>query len=175
MKKRLYFIGGPMGIGKTTVSRILQKKLPNSVFLDGDWCWDASPFVVTEETREMVQANIAYLLRSFLACSAYENIIFCWVLHEQKIIDDLLSKIAPPSDCEVNVFSLISDQETLKHRLKKDIESGLRTSDVIQRSLARLSCYHYLQSEKIDTTGLSPAEVANVILQKHFGEDGIWL
>ena len=43
-----------MGVGKTTVCRQLKKELPNSVFLDGDWCWDADPFQVTEETKTMV-------------------------------------------------------------------------------------------------------------------------
>ena len=51
--KRLYLIGGTMGVGKTTVSQQLKHDLPNSVFLDGDWCWDASPFQVTEETKAM--------------------------------------------------------------------------------------------------------------------------
>ena len=58
MKKMLYLIGGTMGVGKTAVSKQLQKDLPNSVFLDGDWCWDAHPFQVTEETKAMVIDNI---------------------------------------------------------------------------------------------------------------------
>ena len=33
--KRLYLIGGPMGVGKTTVCRALQRRLERSVFLDG--------------------------------------------------------------------------------------------------------------------------------------------
>ena len=40
--KTLYLIGGTMGVGKTAVSQQLKKDLPNSVFLDGDWCWDAT-------------------------------------------------------------------------------------------------------------------------------------
>lgn len=48
--KNLYLIGGTMGIGKTSVCQRLKSKLNNSVFLDGDWCWDAHPFRVTEET-----------------------------------------------------------------------------------------------------------------------------
>ncbi|MCI9578727.1 MAG: AAA family ATPase, partial [Oscillibacter sp.] len=48
--KRLYLIGGPMGVGKTAACRELQRRLNRSVFLDGDWCWDANPFRVTEET-----------------------------------------------------------------------------------------------------------------------------
>ena len=50
MMKTLYMVGGTMGIGKTTVCQQLKQDLPNSVFLDGDWCWDASPFQVTDET-----------------------------------------------------------------------------------------------------------------------------
>ena len=42
--KRLILIGGPMGVGKTAVGRALRNQIPNSVFLDGDWCWDANPF-----------------------------------------------------------------------------------------------------------------------------------
>ena len=49
--KILYLIGGTMGVGKTTVCQRLKMDLPNSVFLDGDWCWDANPFQVTEETK----------------------------------------------------------------------------------------------------------------------------
>ena len=69
-------IGGTMGVGKTTVCRQLKQDLQNSVFLDGDWCWDASPFQVTDETKAIVMDNICYLLNNFLKCTAYDNIIF---------------------------------------------------------------------------------------------------
>ena len=49
--KRLYLIGGPMGVGKTTVCQELKRLTAPSVFLDGDWCWDMEPFQVTAETR----------------------------------------------------------------------------------------------------------------------------
>lgn len=88
--KTLYLIGGTMGVGKTIISRQLKKDLHNSVFLDGDWCWDADPFQVTEETKEMVMRNICFLLNNFLRCTAYDNIILCWVMHEQYIIDIMI-------------------------------------------------------------------------------------
>lgn len=75
--KTLILIGGTMGIGKTTACQCLKKALPRAVFLDGDRCWDADPFQVTDETKAMVEGNICYLLNSFLHCSAYENVIFC--------------------------------------------------------------------------------------------------
>ena len=73
--KQLYLIGGTMGVGKTTVCQQLKSELSNSVFLDGDWCWDANPFQVTDETKAMVMDNICYLLNNFLRCSAYETVI----------------------------------------------------------------------------------------------------
>ena len=63
--KTLYLIGGPMGVGKTAAGQALKLLLDNSVFLDGDWCWDMHPFRVTEETKELVLGNIALLPVSY--------------------------------------------------------------------------------------------------------------
>lgn len=161
--KTLYLIGGTMGIGKTTVSQQLKKDLINSVFLDGDWCWDASPFQVTEETKEMVVHNICYLLNSFLHCSAYENIIFCWVMHEQSIIDRIMEKL-DIENCEVKNISLIADENNLRDRLTADITSGVRAADVIDRSVARISMYQALDTIKIDTSNKTVQAVADEIM-----------
>ena len=93
MDKTLYLVGGAMGVGKTAACQKVKTLLPHSVFLDGDWCWDAHPFLVTKETRAMVMDNITHLLNNFLHCSAYENVIFCWVMDRQAILDDLLSRL----------------------------------------------------------------------------------
>lgn len=75
--KNLIFVNGTMGVGKTTVCRALNRLLPNSVLLDGDWCWYMDPFVVTEETKTLVMDNICHLLHGFLDCTVFENVIFC--------------------------------------------------------------------------------------------------
>ncbi len=162
--KRLYLIGGAMGVGKTTVCQILKKRLPNSVFLDGDWCWDMHPFQVTEETKRMVTDNICFLLDQFLRCSAYENIIFCWVMHEQSIIDGILSRL-DVGGSEVKAISLLCDEKSLKGRLQKDVDAGLREADVIERSIARLPLYERLDTVKLDVSDLSPEETAECICQ----------
>ena len=164
MKKHLYVIGGTMGAGKTTVCNILKKKLKNSVFLDGDWCWDMEPFWVTEETKAMVMDNITHVLNNFLACSVYDHVIFCWVLHEQEILDTLLSRL----DCrnaEVHLYSLLLDEKSLEERLKKDIRQGLRQKDVLERSIWRLPLYEKLHTEKIYVSGQTPEETAAAILR----------
>ena len=162
MMKTLYMIGGTMGIGKTTVCQQLKQDLPNSVFLDGDWCWDASPFQVTDETKAMVINNICYVLNNFLKCSAYENIIFCWVMHEQSIINSILEKL-DTQNCEVKCISLVVDEKTLRERLKMDVERGIRSKDIIERSIVRIPMYQALNTIKIDTNTKTVAMIANEI------------
>lgn len=157
--KRLYLIGGPMGVGKTTVCRELQKQLDRSVFLDGDWCWDASPFQVTEETKAMVTENICFLLNNFLRCSAYDHVIFCWVLHQQAILDGLLSRL-DLNGCEVRAVSLTASPQALTARIEKDIRAGRRDVEALERSLAYLPLYGALDMEKLDVSRLTPAEAA---------------
>lgn len=166
--KMLYLIGGPMGVGKSTVCRHLKEELPNSVFLDGDWCWDASPFRVTEETKRMVLDNICHLLNNFIHCTAYENIIFCWVMHEQSIIDNIVGRL-DAEGCTVKAISLICGEESLRERLTKDIEMGIRTPDIIERSLARIPFYEGLNTIKADTTGKTAETIAREIADGYPG------
>lgn len=163
--KRLYLIGGTMGVGKTTVCQQLKLELPNSVFLDGDWCWDANPFHVTEETKDMVMDNICHLLNNFLRCSAYENVIFCWVMHQQDIIDSIIQSI-DTADCDVKVISLMIDAKSLKERLMIDVENGSRSIDVIARSTERIALYQELNSIKIDTCNKSVQAVVEEIMKQ---------
>ena len=161
--KTLYIIGGTMGVGKTTICKQLKLELKNSVFLDGDWCWDSSPFQLTNETKEMVIDNICYLLNNFLKCSAYENIIFCWVMHEQDIIDTIIKKLNKDS-CIIKCISLMADEEYLRARLKSDIDKGIRNVDIIDKSIARLPLYKSLNAIKINTSNKSIFSICDEIM-----------
>lgn len=161
--KNIYLIGGTMGVGKTTTCQILKKKLSNCVFLDGDWCWDMHPFQVTPETKKMVMENICFLLNQFIRCSAYENIIFCWVMHEQAIIDEILSGLET-TDCLVHTISLICDEDEVRKRLQKDVDAGIRSADVVPRSIERIGLYEKLDTEKIDITNITPEQAAEKII-----------
>jgi shikimate kinase len=162
--KTLYLIGGTMGVGKTTVCQMLKQDLPNSVFLDGDWCWDADPFQVTEETKTLVQDNICHMLNNFLQCSVYETVIFCWVMHEQEIIDSIIAKLKL-DNCEVKCISLIADEDNLQRRLTRDVQKGIRKEDVIARSIARIPLYQKLDTVKVDSNNKTIAEIVAEIAQ----------
>lgn len=161
-KKTLYLIGGTMGVGKSTVCRELKGRLSDCVFLDGDWCWDADPFLVTEETKKMVIDNICYLLNNFIHCTAYQHVVFGWVMHEQNIIDTILERL-DTSHCEVKLISLMADEECLRERINRDVQNGQRKPDVFGRSVARLPLYRELNTVKIDTSHKTVPEIAEEI------------
>lgn len=160
--KDLYLIGGAMGIGKTAVGQQLKRDLPNSVFLDGDWCWDADPFLVTEETKAMVLENICCLLNNFLRCTACDHVIFCWVMHQQEIIDAILSRLNA-ENCRVHCLSLVCRPDVLEKRLQGDIAEGVRTPDILEKSLSYLPLYGALHTEKVDTAELPMQQAADLI------------
>lgn len=160
--KNLYMIGGTMGVGKTTACKLLKRRLDNTVFLDGDWCWDADPFQVTEETKALVLDNISHMLNNFIHCTAYQNIIFCWVMHEQEIIDHIRSRL-DTRECNVKTISLVCDKAALAKRLQKDIGQGIRQPGDIARSSERMPLYEKLNTVKMDVSNLTPAETAEQI------------
>ena len=110
----------------------------------------------------MVTDNICYLLNNFLHCSAYENVIFCWVMHQQSIIDSIMEKL-DTQNCAVKCISLIADATNLRKRLTEDVERGLRSEDVIERSIARIPLYQTLSTIKIDTNEKTVAMIAKEI------------
>lgn len=123
--KKLYLIGGTMGVGKTTTCQVLKRKLDRSVFIDGDWCW---------------------------------------VMHEQSIIDDLLSHL-DLKDVKVISISLVCQKEALEKRIQKDIDQGIRKPDVLARSVERLEMYQKLNTYKIDVSNKTIEEVVKEIIK----------
>ena len=160
--KKLIMINGTMGVGKSTVCNMLFKMLNNSVYLDGDWCWNMNPFVVSEENKEMVINNISYLLKSYLNNSGYKYIIFCWVMHDEAIFKQILDKLKE-FDFELHKVSLVCSEESLKSRLDVDVKNDIRKADVISRSIDRISLYEKMDTIKIDVSKITPQDTAKKI------------
>lgn len=170
--KRLIFVNGTMGVGKSAVCAELKKLLAPCAYLDGDWCWDLTPFCVTEETKELVLGNAAYLLRSFLKCSAAETVLFSWVMPGRAVVEEVLSRIGRAE--EFFLFTLTATPETLCGRLRSDVAAGVRTADVIGRSLARLPLYDAdMGGVKIATDRVSVSDVAHMIADMVRAKEGV--
>lgn len=157
--KKLIIINGTMGTGKTTICKILYKKLNNSVWLDGDWCWMMNPFKVTEENKRMAEDNITYLLNNFLENPDFEYVIFSWVMHNENIFDVLLEKLQK-NEFQRYKISLVCSPEELKKRMLKD---GREEKD-IEMSLGRLKSYERMDTIKVDTTNTAVEKTVNEIV-----------
>ena len=160
--KNLIFVNGTMGAGKSATCTALRDIMKPAAFLDGDWCWDMRPFTVTDETKAMVMDNISYVLGNFLRCSEYKNIIFCWVMHEREIIDEIISRL-DMTDVKFRLFTLTLSEEALKRHLDADIAAGKRCSDIFERSRARLPLYEKTGGKKVDVSDIDEKEAARRI------------
>ena len=160
--KTLYMVGGTMGVGKTTTCTLLRDSLDKCAFLDGDWCWSMHPFVVNEETKALVEDNICHILNGFLRCTAFDSVVFCWVMHDQSILDGLLKRLNL-RDVRVVSVSLVCSEDALRQRLIRDVEAGRSTPDVIARSVQRLKLYDLLDTVKLDVSAMPPEEAAQRI------------
>jgi hypothetical protein len=113
----------------------------------------------------MVMDNICHLLNNFISCSEYENIIFCWVMHEQSILDEVLSGLKK-QDCRLYKFSIVCSEQALVTRITRDIEQGKRTEDIINKSVPRLNNYSEMDTEKIDVSEFSAKQVAEILYKR---------
>jgi len=147
-----------MGIGKSTICNQLNQDLDHSVFLDGDWCWNMDPFVVNQDTKNMVLDNITHCLNNFIHTPGIENIIFCWVMHKQDIIDQIIQKL-DTEGVDIHLISLICEKEELIKRMLID----RRDNQTIRKSLQYLELYKDLDTQKIDVTTLDVQKTVDKI------------
>lgn len=158
--KKLIIINGTMGVGKTTVCRALYKRLYGSCWLDGDWCWLMNPWDFSDENKRMVEDNIIHLLRNYLKNTYFEYVIFSWVMHRQDIFDTILGGLSG-IDYYLYPITLMASPPALEERMLLD---GREAHDM-EESIQRFHLFHGLDTFKLDTTDLSPAEVASKIVE----------
>ena len=103
--------------------------------------------IIVNGTMGAGKTTVCRRLAELLPANVFLDGDWCWKL----------------SDCRVLTVSLICSEEALRLRLQKDVEAGLRTEDVIERSVARLECYRDFPSVKLDVSLISPEEAAGKI------------
>jgi hypothetical protein len=73
------------------------------------------------------------------------------------------------SGCALHCFSLVSTEQALVERLKRDIAAGKRGGDITERSVARISLYDGLDTVESDVSTISPADAARRITEHMAG------
>jgi len=160
--KTLVLIGGPMGVGKTSIGNELSKRIKKSVYIEGDLGWKGIPFVLNDTNKRKVLDNIILMIKE--AFTSNDVVILGWVMDQQSTIDSISNEF-DPKFIQIKSFSIIASPEQITQRLQKDFANGTRKDEgVIERSLARIPLYDKVDSVKIDSTRLTIDEVVLVII-----------
>ena len=84
---------------------------------------------------------------------------FCWVMHEQSIIDEITAAL-DTSRCRIVKISQLADEPILRHRLSSDVTQGIRAANSIDQGV---DMYQELDAIKIEAGNKTVQEIADEI------------
>lgn len=154
---KVVLLGGPTGVGKTTVLKLLEDRLPRSAILDADHVWRISQDLAVEGTRSIALSNVIGVIQGYIQAGC-EVAILSWVFARPQLYEPVIDGLSDSVD-SIHQLYLIASPEALQHRLE-----NRQDSDRFDYSISRLELINQLSYPKIDTTQLSPAEVADQII-----------
>ena len=162
--KKLLFLCGPNGIGKTTICKEIIGMLHRSAYVDSDPCRMMNPFVLSDETIPTIAKNISDMLINYLDCQAVDTVVFSYGFHGRRrevfhLVMDALSQ----RDFEFIPFLLKCSVEENMNRMTMDNRSLERKQRAIFESRAAFDDIAY---PRIDVTALCASQAAETIITK---------
>jgi DNA polymerase III delta prime subunit len=155
---KLVLLGGPPGVGKTSVLARLERKLARGAFLDAD---DVRRFRPTAQDAAPLEAgvrNVIAVLRGYLEARP-PLVVLAWVLANPMLVERILGGLAGLYG-SVQMLYLVTTPAELEARCASEPE---RTHSLAY-ALAKLAEIERLPHPKLDTTGLDAEAVAERIL-----------
>ena len=159
--KKLIFICGASGIGKSTACAALYRKLNRSALVDSDYCRMIHPFEFTDEQKRIVEDNMATMLINYLGCSTIDTVIFLYGFHgpRKQIFNNIMARISNTGipHSYLPIILECEYEENIKRAYKDGrdeyrIQYGLDNSRDIykQYDYARLDITHLTINETVD-------------------------
>ena len=160
---KVIIINGPMGVGKTTVGKIIADRNPGTAFIDGDWCMDLHPFTGSREAKAMAVDNILHMAGNYRKYMECRLVVIAWLMDDPPVLRSLLDGLAAMR-AEVKSVTLVCDRESLAERWKNDRSCEWRTDRWLEASLKSLP-YFMSMDNTIDTGSLPADRIADMITQ----------
>jgi len=153
---KLVLLGGPTGVGKTSVLRLLAGRLPKSGVLDADDVWRVSDDLATAERRPNAIGNVVASMRGYFDAGCEVGILG-WVFARRELFQPVIDALDDVTDT-VQMLYLVADPDALAARLAARGEPHL-----FDYAKGRLALIEELPYQRIDTTHLTPAQVADAV------------
>ena len=151
---KLILLGGPTGVGKTTVMRLLESQLTNAAFLDADDVWRIPDEIAVEATRDIALANVVAVMRGYFQAGC-ELGVLSWVFARSLLYEPVIAGLEEMVE-SVELIYLVATPGVLERRLAE--RGDLHRVDY---AVSRLRLIEALPYEKIDTSNMSTTEVAD--------------
>ena len=158
---KLVLLGGPTGVGKSTVMRLLENRIPHAAILDADDVWRVSKELAVEQNRHIALSNVVSVMRGYFEAGC-ETGILSWVFARSALYDPVIAGLEDRVD-SINQIYLVSTLAEIKRRLHKRGDE-----EHYEYSKTRLELINSLPFPKIDTSRMTPESVATAIVS-HIG------
>ena len=162
---KLILLGGPPGVGKTTVLKLLQKQLERAAVMDADDVWRVSEDLNTVENRNNAISNVVSVMRGYFQAGC-DLAILSWVFARPELYEPVMRGLDDVVDSVTQIY-LISTRDVLEARFRdRHLQSG-DTSPVqsaLDYSMSRLDLIEALPFPKIDTSEISPSVTAERVI-----------
>ena len=109
---RLVLLGGPPGVGKSTVLRLLPRKFPKSAILDADDVWRVSQDITNPGNFWL--ATVVSAMRGYFGAGCELGIV-SWVFARAELFQPVLDGLADVVDHSHMIY-LVADRSSLERR-----------------------------------------------------------
>ena len=158
MAKKLIYICGPNGVGKSTTGRELINYIENSAFVDSDLFALRNPFIITEGI-DIGRQCMLFMLTKYLESSLYETIIWSYGFHGHRKANftEIMKKLRKLNvDFDFIPIILTCDLEENIKRMKCDNRDEERIDRAINNTRIIYNDYPF---PSINTTNLTLKEI----------------
>lgn len=157
MGKKLIFICGPNGVGKSSTGRELINYIENSAFVDSDLCALRNPFI-NPEGIDIGRQFMQFMLTKYMESSLYESVIWAYGFHGHRkanFVEIMMELRQLKIEFDFIPIILTCDLDENVKRMKCDNRDETRIDRAIKNTRI---IYHEYPFPSIDTTKLTLTE-----------------